>query len=252
MARSSLMVVVLAVFAGAAAGMAVQFLGDDAPAADPGPATGGVSEAEHTEVASLVRRDADRIRDAEIEIERLRSEIASLKEQLTEQSGKIEEYAKQAPHAPTEEFTVVGPDGKPVKMRGAARLPVMRLGGGRGFKLAGLPEDEKWAKLREELSLDSYQESELKQIASDYRKAMSEMFKTEDSGGGTISFGKIDLSKVMKARQDADERVKNLLSEEQHEKFRKENYGAAIGLGGSTSVSVSTTFDSGQEAGSGK
>ncbi|MEN8151440.1 MAG: hypothetical protein ABFS86_16610 [Planctomycetota bacterium] len=244
MARSSLMVVILAVFAGAAAGMAVQLFDAETPATGPGPATGGVSEAEHSEVENLVHRGSDRIRDAEIEIERLRSEIASLQDQLTAQADEFEAFAKASGERGPDDFTVIGPDGEPVKMRGATRLPVMRLGGGKGFKLAGLPEEEKWAKLREELALDSYQESELKQIAVDYRKAMSDMFKTENTGGGTVSFGKIDLGKIMKARTDADERVKNLLSEQQHEKFKKENYGAAIGLGGATSVSVSTTFDS--------
>jgi hypothetical protein len=246
------MVVLLAVFAGAAAGMAVQFLDPDTTAPAPGPADGSRGDAERSDVENLVHRDAERIRDAEIEIERLRSEIASLQDQLTAQAGKLEEVLEQGPAAASEELTVVGPDGKPVKMRGATRMPMMRLGGGRGFKLAGLPEEEKWAKLREELTLDSYQESELKQIAADYRKAMSEMFRTEATGGGSISFGKIDLGKVLKAKTDADERVKNLLSEEQHEKFTKENYGAAIGLGGSTSVSVSTTFGSSPESGEGK
>ena len=226
MSRSPLMVILLAVFAGAAAGMAVQLFNDQAPAEGRGPAASGVSEAAHSEVENQVQRDADRIRDAEIAIEKLRSEISSLRDQLTAQAGKhekFEEYMKEGRPAGTNEFTMVGPDGKPVKMKGGMRMP--------------------GAKLREELSLDSYQESELKQIAADYKKAMGDMFKPKTDGGG-MSIGKIDITKIMKTRSEADERVKNLLSETQHEKFRKENYGAAIGLGGATSVSVSTTFES--------
>jgi hypothetical protein len=245
MARSSLLVVLLAVFAGAAAGMAVQFLGDRTPEVGPGPAADAASDAKQSEIEGLVHRDADRIRDAEIEIETLRSEISSLQDQLAKHAESIEAYVNADGAAPTGEITMMGPDGKPVKVDPHQSLPMMRIGGGKGYELARLPEEEKWAKLREELSLDSYQESELKQIAKDYQKAMSDMFKVDESGGGSgsLSLGKIDLGKIMKARKDADERVKNLLSEEQNEKFRNENYGAAIGLGGATTVSVSTTFE---------
>ena len=130
-------------------------------------------------------------------------------------------------------------------MKMSGRPMIGLAGPGRGFKLASLPEEEKWAKLREELSLDSYQETELKQIAADYKKAMSEMFTTEDGG---FKIGKLDLMKIMKAKTDADKRVKNLLSEEQYKKFQKENYGSAVGLGGSTTVSVSTSFGSGDSS----
>jgi len=242
MSRSPITVVLLALFAGAAAGMAVQLVdsGSDSPVT--GPTADAGRNAKQVEVENLVNRDADRITQTEIAIEELKSVNSELRDLVAAQAKRIEELEKGAgsagPLAPGG-MQVMGPDGKPMQTTGR---PMMRFGTpGKGFKLASLPEEEKWAKLREELSLDSYQESELKQIAADYKKAMSEMFTTE---GGGFKIGKLDLGKILKAKTDTDERVKNLLSEEQYKKYQKENYGAAMGMGGSTTVSVSTSFGS--------
>jgi len=241
MARSTFMVVLLAVFAGAAAGMAVQFLSPGPEAVVTGPAADAGRDAKQTEVENLVNRDADRITQTEIAVEELRSENADLRTLIAAQAKRIEEFEESAGATGDRsgsDLKIMGPDGKPISLGGHPTM--MRFGSpGKGFKLAGLPEEEKWARLREGLSLDSYQETELKQIAIDYRKTMNDMFKTGDDG---FKIGSIDLGKIMKARTDADERVKNLLSEEQHKKYEKENYGAAVGIGGSTTVSVSTSF----------
>ena len=243
MAKSGFMVVILAVFAGAAAGMAVQLLGGDPGDSESAPTSPAVTAAEHSEVEDIARRGETRLDDVEIAIEALRSENSALKAEiadLREKLATVEETTAETANLPAAGMKVFGPDGEPVKFQGSPGL--MKFApAGKGYKLAGLNEDEKWAKLREELSLDSYQETELKQIAADYKQAMSEMFKTEDGG---FKIGKIDLGKIMKAKTDADERVKNLLSEAQYEKYEKEDYGAAIGLGGSTKVSVTTSFGS--------
>jgi hypothetical protein len=240
MTKSPVLVILLAVFAGAAAGMAVQLtdLGTQAP--DTGLTADAGRNAKQIEVENLVNRDADRITQAEIAIEELKSLNADLRDQLAAQAERIEELSEASGSSQPLAgggMQVVGPDGEPMKM---VNRPIVGFGSaGRGFKLASLPEEEKWAKLREELSLDSYQESELKQIAADYKKAMSEMFTTEDGG---FKIGKLDLMKIMKAKTDSEKRVKNLLSEQQYEKYRKEGYGSAVGLGGNTTVSVSTSF----------
>jgi len=246
------MVVLLAVFAGAAAGMAVQLLdaGTDAP--DPGLSANSGRDAKQVEVENLVNRDSDRITQTEIAIEELKSINAGLRDQIAAQAERIDELSKRLSKSaggagPMTGMKIMGPDGKPMKFTSGPGM--MRFGTpGKGFKLLGLPEEEKWAKLREELSLDSYQETELKQIAADYRKTMSEMFTTEDGG---FKIGKIDLGKIMKAKTDADERVKNLLSDNQYKKYQKENYGTAVGIGGGTTVSVSTSFGT-SEPGEGK
>jgi len=49
---------------------------------------------------------------------------------------------------------------------------------------------------------------------------------------------RLDFGKMMEARKESNERVKNLLSESQYEKYRSEGYGAPLGLGGASIVST--------------
>ena len=116
--------------------------------------------------------------------------------------------------------------------------PMIAFGSGKGAQLMGLSEEEKWNKLREELALDSYQESELKRIQEEMQAELKDIFKI-DPETGTLA-AKLDITKMVEARKNADEKVKNLLSGQQYEKYRKEGYGSALGMGGGVAVSYTS------------
>jgi hypothetical protein len=243
MARTSFVVVLIALFAGAAAGMAVQLLnvGEPAPADRP-----------TADAAAEVRRDEalDAIARLDNEVEKLRLEVDTLATRNDELEKELAEAREAMKAARAPAFATEGKDGHFVDLGNAMKGGIVRGGGTHffggkakpGHKIASLPEDEKWEKLREDLSLDSYQEEQLKEIAKDYRDSFKDLFKTDDEG--KLTLGKLDLGKIMKAKNDADERVKNLFSEQQYKKYKDGGYGAAIGIGGNASVSVSTSFGS--------
>jgi hypothetical protein len=235
-AKPSIAFLLLAVFAGAAAGMAVQFLapGPETPGPAPGPSP--TTATDFAEVETIARRGESRITELEIAIEELRSVIADQDEEIAGLEKKLEEYQEQAAPA----GLVTAQDGSRIELPGKATA--IRLGKKKpGLALLGLPEEERWAKIREDLSLDSYQEEELKRIAEDYRNSFKELFEANEDG--QVVFGKLDIKKILKNKAEMEERVKNLLSEQQYETYRKGNYGAALGVGGTTSISVSTSFE---------
>jgi hypothetical protein len=78
----------------------------------------------------------------------------------------------------------------------------------------------------------------LKLIRDEMQAEIKDIFKI-DPDTGTLA-GRIDLKKIMEARRHADEKVKNLLSEQQYEKYQREGYGNVLGTGGA-GVAVSYT-----------
>ena len=125
--------------------------------------------------------------------------------------------------------SVVGPGG------------LVRLGSfGKAAELMALPEEERWAKIREDLALDAWQEDELKRLAQEMNEASKKMFSPEAVEEGNLAS---TIGKVMELRKKTNERVKNLLSDDQYEKYKAGGYGAAMGLG-SASVAISYTATS--------
>jgi hypothetical protein len=225
MSRHTLPTLILAIFAGAAAGAAVSLALNPRVDAPPAPTESVSADARiddlNEAVAALERR-----------MEEMQLADSDVSSRLTELEQAEEPPARQA-------SGVVAPDGVHVP-RSQVRLggaPFV-FGAGKGAALMSLPEEEKWQKLREELSLDSYQETELKRIRDEMQTQVREAFSF-DSDTGTLT-GKPDLAQLMEARKNANEKVKNLLSEDQYEKYRKEGYGNAIGLGSSMAVSYTS------------
>jgi hypothetical protein len=241
MARTSFVVVLIALFAGAAAGMAIQLMSAKEPAPVDRPTAQAAAEVRQDEVLDAIAR-------LDNEVEKLRLEVDTLATRNDELEKELAEARKALKAAPAPIFSEDGHTvdlGKAMKGRGVPAGGHFFFGGKSkpGYKIASLPEDEKWEKLREDLSLDSYQEEQLKEIAKDYRDSFKDLFKPDENG--KLTLGKLDLGKIMKAKNDADERVKNLFSEQQYKKYKDGGYGAAIGLGGgNATVSVSTSFGS--------
>lgn len=244
MPRNTFFLVVLALCAGASGGIAAQLLfrGGDPGAGPEAAAPAAPVETEELEetIAQLKRRVAElemKASDTAGRTARLESEIGTLAE--PEDGSQFhfpteEEWAKAARGT----FKFGGKDGKVLELGSG---PVVKLGGlGKMGELMKLTEDERWAKIREDLHLDSYQETELKQIQKDLQAEMRDMFKVDpDTGSVATSF---DFKKVREARDRADERVKSLLSKDQYDKFQSEGYANALGMGGSAfAISVSST-----------
>lgn len=233
MNRSVLPVLILAIFAGAAAGAAVSLTLQSVPA---GPVTPAGTVADDARLSDL----KDTVAALQLRIEEMKLANADLLSRMSEleESGAAPIVADPRID---EDLVISGGMGGPAGRNGRIRMggaPFIGFGSGRGAQLAGLSEDELWLKLREELSLDSYQETELKRIRQEMQAGLKDIFKI-DPETGTLA-GKLDIGKMMKSRKDADEKVKNLLSEQQYEKYRKEGYGSALGMGGGVAVSYSS------------
>jgi hypothetical protein len=238
MARNSLFIVLVAFCAGATGGIAATLLlsgGDRAPdSVDSAPAAPSQGAEVAETVASLKKRMD--------ELELKSSSNAMRATRLEKDVESIAELPRQqGVHFPTEEewtkaaqgsLGIAGKDGK------VFRAPVVRIGGiGKAGELMGMNEDDLWAKLREELHLDSYQETELKQIRKDMKAEMRELFKVDE--GHTPKF---DKKKFDEIRKRGDERVKNLLSADQYKKFKDEGYSSALGMGGNSfAISITST-----------
>ena len=239
MNKSILPILILAVFAGAAAGAAVSL------ALKP-------EARDSTDSAPTVAADAriDDLTDAVARLELRLEEIDLAGSEFTGRVNRLEESeSRRAAAVESAENAItasgmtspVGPGGQ-VGVGGQVRMggaPMIGFGSGKGMQLMGLSEDERWARLREELALDSYQESELKRIAEEMQSEIKDIFKI-DPDTGTLA-GKLDLGKMIGARTKADEKVKNLLSAQQYEKYRKEGYSSALGMGGGVAVSYTST-----------
>ncbi len=233
MNRSVLPVLLLAIFAGAAAGAAVSLTLKSNPA---GPATPSAPAAGDARLSRL----GDTVAALELRLEEMELANSDL---LTRVNVLEESEAGMPSQGPRTGPGMVGQGGSgaPSSRSGQIRMggaPFVAFGSVRGAPLAGLSEEEKWLKLREELALDSYQESELKRIRQEMQTELKDIFKI-DPETGTLA-GRLDVQKMMEARRSADEKVKNLLSEQQYEKYRKEGYGSALGMGGGVAVSYTS------------
>jgi hypothetical protein len=249
MPRSTLFLAVLALFAGASGGVAATLLlladGPGASRAEAPPAAPADTENLKETVAQLKRRlaelelqSSDNAREIRSLDRRERSETASAAPSASFPTE--EEWARAAQSA----FKVTVKDGKAINF---SKGPIVRLAGGfgKGGELMRLSEEDRWAKIREALHLDSYQESELKQIQKDLRAEMQDMFKMDPDTGKLTS--SLDFKKFREARDRADERVKNLLSQDQYDKFKKDGYSAALGMGGSSYAISYTSTTIGEE-----
>jgi len=237
MVRSGALILILALFAGAAAGTAVQFLLPPAGDSASSPVADESLKADLDDLRTEVARLRQRSEESTLALDDARGQIRALEAEVAKaaQSAKTAQFANagEAQSARTFEILpgkgieMLEPGGTVVKMGGAP----IRLGGmGKAFELLKLTEEERWAKAREELSLDSYQEEELKRIRDEARAAAKDMMKIDPDTGQMT--GKIDLGKIFAARNKAEEQVKNLLTEDQYKKYRKGGYGNVLGTGG--------------------
>ena len=233
MNRSVLPVLVLAIFAGAAAGAGVSLLLKSSEGTSAAPAKTVAADARIEDLQATVAA-------LELRIEEMKladSEFASRVNRLEEAEARQDAVSGQ-----TDEGGVVsggvGGINSPARQIRLGGAPFVAFGSGKSAQFMGLSEEEKWDKLREELALDSYQESELKRIGQEMSAAVKDIFKI-DPETGTLA-GKLDIGKVMESRKNADEKVKNLLSAQQYEKYRKEGYGNALGMGSGVAVSYTS------------
>jgi hypothetical protein len=236
MSRSVLPVLLLAIFAGDAAGAAVSIVLRPDAANSAAPAVTRATDARLDDLR-------DTVAALEMRIEELKladSEAISRMNRLEE-----EEQVRSERGGQIDESTVPGVPGLPPDQVRLGGAPFIGFGAGRGAQLMGLSEEEKWTRLREELALDSYQEGELKRIQQEMQAEIKDIFKI-DPETGTLA-GKLDVGKIMEARKNADERVKNLLSEQQYEKYRQEGYANALGTGGGVEIYSTTSISTPRE-----
>lgn len=243
MSKNTLFFVVLMFFAGATGGVCAFLLartGGDAgdQAGVVGPPAREMAARREKPVVSEVDWLAMRT-----EVSGLARKVEDLTGKLDEANAKLEEASRDDGHgASPGEVLARGLTGGPVRWNstgkdGLAATGLRLAGMGKMAELMALPEEERWAKIREDLSLDAYQESELKRIAEEV-KADSMSFLA-DRSDGEAKFDPMEfIGKMVEKRKKTREQVKNLLSENQMKKFDEGGYGAAMGLG-TTSVAVS-------------
>jgi hypothetical protein len=244
MGRSTLFILVMVAAAGAAGGVAAHLLARTDP-----PIEAHADAPPPPQRSEGFRPSLEEWKALQLEVRGLREQLAEVTAKLSEASTRLEEVAAQEPlegvrpqeavakllESARDGSHVTALPGKVVSLSGSTP-GVLKLGGlGKGAELLTLPEEEKWTRIREDLSLDAWQEDELKRLAEENRQAAEKMFLPE--GGEEVDFPTA-IGKLMEQRKKSTERVKNLLSDEQYEKFRDGGYGAAIGLG-TTSVAVS-------------
>ncbi len=233
MNRGLLPILLIAIFAGAAAGAAISLaLMPPAPSTTE-PAATGAADARLADLTDALARLELRL----AEIDLANSEVTSRMNRLEESGTPREASPDVAMEDALAEAGVNLPGGRSSQVR-LGGAPMISFGSGKGAQLMSLPEEEKWNQLREELALDSYQESELKRIQEEMQAEIKDIFEI-DPETGTLA-AKLDIPKMMEARRNADEKVKNLLSGQQYEKFRKEGYGSALGMGGGIAVSYTS------------
>jgi hypothetical protein len=244
MVKAGVGTVLIALFAGAIGGLAASQLSR--------PETTGAAEPDRAASVS-----PDEVAALRGEITRLTARIDELSMELAAERAKAEEVARKLDEKPeadlaqslmelaTKELSgQAGAGGAPGGIQitggGTHRIRLSGLPGtgtviGPGGQPAGASQEERWENMRRDLSLDSYQLDELKRIRDDYHAGMKEALTGARDG-------RFDISKLNKVREDANARVKNLLSEEQYEKYRKGGWSRNLGLGGAgTSVITVTT-----------
>ncbi len=104
----------------------------------------------------------------------------------------------------------------------------------KSMELRALPEDERWARIAEELGLNSVQVDELKAaqttLQEGMKAAITQETKTTDSGA-EFSFRQVDGEKMREARKAFDDRVTTVLNDEQKKAWTDGGYQRAVGGG---------------------
>ena len=233
MNRSLPPILLIAIFAGAAAGAAVSLALMPPAQNSTEPAVTGAADARLDDLTDALARLELRLQEMDLANSEVTSRMNRLEESESEREAPPDEAMDDA--LARAGINMLGGRAGQVRLGGS---PMIAFGSGKGAQLMGLSEEEKWNTLREELALDSYQESELKRIQEEMQAELKDIFKI-DPETGTLA-AKLDISKMMEARKNADEKVKNLLSGQQYEKYRKEGYGSALGMGGGVAVSYTS------------
>jgi hypothetical protein len=158
-------------------------------------------------------------------------------EQLKVALGKLKEQLSGGEGSPLI-GSVMGADGEPLQV---ATLRGRLVGLQKGFELRRLPEEERWAKAREDVGLTNVQEDEIKSALAERDQAIEESMqieRDEENENGRISIRHMDFEKTRAANEAYRKRVDNTLNDEQKKSWRENGYDNAFGKGASGSATV--------------
>jgi len=111
----------------------------------------------------------------------------------------------------------------------------------KSFELRRLPEEERWAKARDEVGLTRVQEDEIRAALAERDQAIEESMnveRDEDDGNTRISIRSMDFAKTSAANEAYRKRVDNTLNDNQKKSWRESGYDNAFGRGAMGSATV--------------
>lgn len=241
-----------------------------APSAPPAPAVTGAPSTEASDRAESLSKE---VADLRARLEEMQGSVTASAQDSSKLRMELDREHKAASlarsrleslemggagHAPGDLFH----EGLAVE-GGAVPIPLGRIAMGatglsarmkKTLELMGKPEDERWAAIREALSLTDLQEQELKAALKERDLAMRDMTKIEShevtGPDGNVSnvmrVSAPDPEKVRETRRKYDDRVNASLTADQSKKWKDEGYEAAAG-GGGAMVFTSVTTDFGEK-----
>lgn len=100
----------------------------------------------------------------------------------------------------------------------------------KGLRIRAMPEEERWQYAADTLRLNSVQVDEIKAAHTELQEALKEAVveETTETGGGTMTFRRVDGNKMRSARDAFQSRVDNALDSEQKKAWRDEGFDAAF------------------------
>lgn len=102
-----------------------------------------------------------------------------------------------------------------------------------GLRLRMLPEEERWAKAKDELGLDDSQIQSIKDAAAERDRAIEDALVTENvsvgGDGGEITVRKLDPERAADANRAYRERVNGNLTADQQKTWKEKGYDHAFG-----------------------
>ncbi len=101
----------------------------------------------------------------------------------------------------------------------------------KGMKIRAMPEDERWRYAAEKLGLNSVQVDELRAAQAVLQEGLKEAVveETTESGGGSITFRRVDGNKLREVQSAFRARVDNALNDDQKKAWKDEGFSHAMG-----------------------
>jgi hypothetical protein len=230
MSRNGAVLILLALFAGAAGGVASSF---------------ALRGAEPTVATPAPRPEEDSAARTSERLERFSEALGEIRLELSALRARIEraerEPARTAPPAPRgtprddDGDEDVRPRGeappveivrRPVEPKDRAPVPGRALSP-RAEAIRAMPEEQRWAKIGEDLGLDAWQATEIRRASDDLLADIRDFASRRETSGARA----VDPETVRASFDRSRDRVGRVLSEEQLRKFDFEGYGEAVGLG---------------------